>query len=74
MNLIPREEDKDSGYAVSQDWMKKVKGEIFKDKNLSRLSTDAIDEFCIYLSKNGFAKIEPVNYEDTGKWMEENNG
>jgi len=58
MNLIPREQDKDSGYTVDKEWLKKVSGKLFEDKGLPNLSLDACDELIIYLGNNGYLKID----------------
>ena len=58
MNLIPREQDKDSGYSTSVEWLKKVQTALFQDTGLANLSLDAMDEYAIYLVNNGFAEFE----------------
>ena len=58
MIKIPREQDKDSGYSTSVEWLKKVQTALFQDKGLANLSLDAMDETMIYLVNNGFAEFE----------------
>lgn len=63
MKIVPRETDRTSGYTVSEDWIKEVKAELFKDKGMSRLSADAIDELIIYLSRRGYLTIKPRGFK-----------
>lgn len=67
MIKIPREQDKDSGYSTSVEWLKKVQTALFQDKGLANLSLDAMDELMIYLDNNGYLKIEPAHWAERAK-------